>query len=96
MTESIEKQREELKAIITNIRARYMEGVADGRKALRLPGHRTQRGWPVKKFIQREIRYFLREVRSLGLLLEDIPNKPEEEIAFLLEVFRKAYGRYRP
>lgn len=93
MTESLEKQREELTAIVTEQRARSMEAVSIAREALRLArGSRR----PIAKELRQEIRRSLTWVRRYSLLLEDIPNKPEEEIAFLLDVFRKAHGRYRP
>ncbi len=90
MTEPIEKQREELRAIVAARRAKYINGIFLGRRLIReRRAYKMDNSRLNAEVLQKDIRHLLREEKSLRLLLEDIPNKEEYEVAFLLKIFRE-------
>lgn len=93
MTNSADAQREKLTAIVADLVAKYAEGVHEGKKTLRLfeEGHLYPPA--TIRLMREELRRVENWRRSLRVLLKEIPNKEEEELAFLLKLFGKVEGR---
>ena len=94
MTQSLEQQREELRAIVAARRANYIEGIALARRLLRgRRAYKMDSGRLNAQVLHKDIQLLEREEKSLRLLLEDIPNKEEAEVSLLLRSFREAEAK---
>lgn len=86
-------QREELTAIVAGQVAKYGEAIKEGKKTLRLLEDSHLHPPASIRLMREELRRVENWRRSLRVLLKEIPNKEEEELAFLLKLFGKVEGR---
>lgn len=92
MTETADRQREELTTIVADLVAKYAEGIREGKKTLRSLEENHVYPLATIRLMREELRRVENWRRSLRVLLKEIPNKEEEELAFLLKLFGKVEG----
>jgi DNA-directed RNA polymerase subunit F len=93
MSEDADRQRKELTAIVADQVAKYSEAIKEGKKTLRHFEENHLHPLATIRLMREELRRVENWRRSLRVLLKEIPNKEEEELAFLLRLFGKVEGR---
>jgi hypothetical protein len=93
VSETVDRQREELTTIVADQVAKYAEGIKEGKKTLRFFEENSLHPPAIIRLMREDLRRVENWRQSLRVLLKEIPNKEEEELAFLLKLFGKVEGR---